>query len=265
MSIRGTEALGWEGDGSARRAAPPRLAALQGELDRGRHQRSAAQHHRQARAAAARRLRTCIAWTLVLDRRTADAARHARSFVAEQRAGCAAAQAARHAGRASASSRQLWQQMAELGWAGVLIPEEHGGPGFGYVGAGLVLEEIGRTSTADAAACRRRCSAATRCLRGGNDAQKKRCLPGDRRRRPHASRWRRTRAAAPRAEQRRALRADRRQRQASSSPAEDLRARRPRRRLLIVAARTSGDAATATASRCSWSMPRRAASASSAR
>ena len=35
--------------------------------------------------------------------------------------------------------------MAELGFAGVLIPEEFGGSGFGYVGLGQVLEAQGRT------------------------------------------------------------------------------------------------------------------------
>ncbi len=41
--------------------------------------------------------------------------------------------------------RAMWAEMAALGWAGVLIPEEHGGAGLGYVGMGLVLEELGRT------------------------------------------------------------------------------------------------------------------------
>jgi alkylation response protein AidB-like acyl-CoA dehydrogenase len=41
-----------------------------------------------------------------------------------------------------------WREMAELGWAGVLVPEVHGGSGFGYVGLGQVLEEAGRTLAA---------------------------------------------------------------------------------------------------------------------
>ena len=32
--------------------------------------------------------------------------------------------------------RSAWQAMAELGWAGVLIPESAGGVDFGYQGAG---------------------------------------------------------------------------------------------------------------------------------
>jgi len=42
----------------------------------------------------------------------------------------------------------LWSQMAELGFAGIAIPEEYGGMGFGYTGLGQVLEETGRTLTA---------------------------------------------------------------------------------------------------------------------
>jgi alkylation response protein AidB-like acyl-CoA dehydrogenase len=38
--------------------------------------------------------------------------------------------------------------MAQLGWAGILVPEEYGGAGLGYVGLGVVLEETGRTLVA---------------------------------------------------------------------------------------------------------------------
>jgi alkylation response protein AidB-like acyl-CoA dehydrogenase len=42
-------------------------------------------------------------------------------------------------------SRALWRGFAAMGWAGVLIPEEFGGVGLGYVEAGVLLEEMGRT------------------------------------------------------------------------------------------------------------------------
>src|SRR5260370_40672057 len=42
-------------------------------------------------------------------------------------------------------SRALWRGFAEMGWAGVLIAEEFGGVGLGYVEAGVLLEEMGRT------------------------------------------------------------------------------------------------------------------------
>ncbi|RLA47878.1 MAG: acyl-CoA dehydrogenase [Gammaproteobacteria bacterium] len=45
-------------------------------------------------------------------------------------------------------SRDLWRQMAAMGWAGILIDEAHGGLAFGHVGMGQVMEENGRTLTA---------------------------------------------------------------------------------------------------------------------
>ncbi|MEZ5896451.1 MAG: acyl-CoA dehydrogenase family protein [Parvularculaceae bacterium] len=45
-------------------------------------------------------------------------------------------------------SRELWKDMADMGWAGILVDEEHGGSGFGFVGAGVLAEEMGRTLSA---------------------------------------------------------------------------------------------------------------------
>ena len=42
----------------------------------------------------------------------------------------------------------LWQQMAEMGWASIILPEAYGGLEFGFLGLGVVLEETGRTLTA---------------------------------------------------------------------------------------------------------------------
>lgn len=44
--------------------------------------------------------------------------------------------------------RETWKGMAEMGWAGVLVPEEHGGVAMGHVAAGVIAEEMGRTLTA---------------------------------------------------------------------------------------------------------------------
>jgi alkylation response protein AidB-like acyl-CoA dehydrogenase len=41
--------------------------------------------------------------------------------------------------------RALWQQMAELGWVGLAIPDEHGGTGLDLVTLIVLLEETGRT------------------------------------------------------------------------------------------------------------------------
>ena len=72
---------------------------------------------------------------------------------------------------ASGFDRDTWQQMVELGWAGITIPEDFGGLGFGYMGMGVVMEECGRTLT---------CSplyatavlGASAILHGGTDEQK---------------------------------------------------------------------------------------------
>ena len=41
-------------------------------------------------------------------------------------------------------SRDMWQGMAQLGWAGILIPEEYGGAGMGLADLAVVLEAVGR-------------------------------------------------------------------------------------------------------------------------
>ena len=77
---------------------------------------------------------------------------------------------------ATGFSRELWKSFAEMGFAGLLVPEEFGGSGLGFVEAGVVMEEIGRTlmpspflSTA--------VLAASALSRGGSAAQKSEYLP----------------------------------------------------------------------------------------
>src|SRR5580700_9054679 len=45
-------------------------------------------------------------------------------------------------------SRDLWRQMAALGWTGFLIAEDDGGSGFGMTGLAQVMEASGRTLAA---------------------------------------------------------------------------------------------------------------------
>jgi hypothetical protein len=73
-------------------------------------------------------------------------------------------------------SRELWRSFAEIGFSGLLVPDEFGGSGLGCVEAGVVMEEIGRTlmpspflSTA--------VLAASALSRGGSAAQKSEHLP----------------------------------------------------------------------------------------
>lgn len=69
-----------------------------------------------------------------------------------------------------------WSAMAEMGWAGILVPEEHGGLGFSHVGAGLLMEEMGRTLT-PSPFFTTSVLGATVLSRGGSDAQKTHVLP----------------------------------------------------------------------------------------
>ena len=46
----------------------------------------------------------------------------------------------------TADADALWQQMVELGWPALGIPEEYGGLGMGFVESGILAEELGRVS-----------------------------------------------------------------------------------------------------------------------
>jgi alkylation response protein AidB-like acyl-CoA dehydrogenase len=70
----------------------------------------------------------------------------ARRFL-QARAPVAALRKLRDGRDAQGFDRELWAELAGMGWAGVLVPERHGGVGFGYAGAGLAAEEAGRTLT----------------------------------------------------------------------------------------------------------------------
>jgi alkylation response protein AidB-like acyl-CoA dehydrogenase len=77
---------------------------------------------------------------------------------------------------ATGFSRELWKAFADMGFTGLLVPENFGGSGLGYVEAGVVMEEIGRTlmpspflSTA--------VLAASALSRGGSETQKAAHLP----------------------------------------------------------------------------------------
>ena len=72
--------------------------------------------------------------------------------------------------------KATWQQMVELGWAGITIPEEFGGLGFGFMGMGVVLEECGRTLTASPLYSTAVLGASA-LIHGGSDDQKGDLLP----------------------------------------------------------------------------------------
>lgn len=74
-------------------------------------------------------------------------------------------------------SPQVWAKMAELGWPAILLPEEYGGLGMGYVEIACVLEECGRTLVPEPLLSTVLLGA-NAVLLGGSDAQKKAILPG---------------------------------------------------------------------------------------
>ncbi|MCC6707536.1 MAG: acyl-CoA dehydrogenase family protein [Gammaproteobacteria bacterium] len=72
--------------------------------------------------------------------------------------------------------RALWAEMAALGWAGILIPEQFGGADFGYKGMGQVMEEAGRSLAASPLVASA-ALAAPLLLKAGSDAHKQALLP----------------------------------------------------------------------------------------
>src|SRR3977135_4129088 len=73
-------------------------------------------------------------------------------------------------------SRELWKAFAEMGFSGLLVPENFGGSGLGCVEAGIVMEEIGR-SLMPSPFLATSVLAASALSRGGSDAQKSTYLP----------------------------------------------------------------------------------------
>ncbi|MGH6870246.1 MAG: acyl-CoA dehydrogenase family protein [Rhizomicrobium sp.] len=82
----------------------------------------------------------------------------------------------RDSANADGFDRAAWKEMAEMGWAGIIIPEEFGGSGMGYQTLGLVLEETGRTLTASPLVSTA-LVATSALLLGGSEAQKREWLP----------------------------------------------------------------------------------------
>ena len=70
----------------------------------------------------------------------------------------------------------LWQEMVNLGWSGILIPEEYGGFDFGMIGMGSIFEEMGKTLTPSPLFSTGVLGASLISL-GGNDNQKQFLLP----------------------------------------------------------------------------------------
>jgi alkylation response protein AidB-like acyl-CoA dehydrogenase len=70
---------------------------------------------------------------------------------------------------------EIWAQMAELGWLGLLIPEEYGGADLGFVDLVVILEEIGRGLLPSPFSANLQGTLAL--LRAGTETQRKEWLP----------------------------------------------------------------------------------------
>ena len=84
---------------------------------------------------------------LVLNEEQAMLKEAAAGFLAGK-AGMAQLRELRDSGNEQGFSSDVWREMAQMGWAGIAIPEEFGGLGYGYTGLGLVLEQAGRNLSA---------------------------------------------------------------------------------------------------------------------
>lgn len=81
----------------------------------------------------------------------------------------------RAAAPAERFDRDAWGAIGQMGWAGVVIPEEFGGSAFGYLSLGLVVEQLGRNLTASPLAST--AVAASAIVMGSSDAAKQTWLP----------------------------------------------------------------------------------------
>lgn len=69
-----------------------------------------------------------------------------------------------------------WSAMIEMGWTGIIVPEQYGGSDLGYLTFGLVLEETGRQLTASPLFASALVGASA-LLVAGSDEQKQAVLP----------------------------------------------------------------------------------------
>ncbi len=83
----------------------------------------------------------------------------------------------RDSGAALGYDEGTWQEIASMGWTGILIPEAFGGSDMDFATFGVVLEETGRQLVASPLLASGLVGASALLL-GGSDAQKQQWLPG---------------------------------------------------------------------------------------
>jgi len=151
--------------------------------------------------------------------------------------------ALRDSGDRDAFSRDLWHEMAGLGWTGIVIPEKYGGSGLGYSHLMVVMEELGRGLMPEPMIPTILGAAAL--LLGGSEEQRRDLLPGVAKARPILSLAISRRGAASIRITSRPARAE--GRQVASLRREAARAERQSADRLVISARTSGRGAERSA------------------
>lgn len=73
--------------------------------------------------------------------------------------------------------RELWKKACDVGLVGSFIPEEYGGPGFGYFGLALIIEQLSRVDMGLAICCTAATFGSENILLHGTEEQKKKYLP----------------------------------------------------------------------------------------
>ncbi len=94
----------------------------------------------------------------------------------QQKAPVSALRALRDTHDSDGFSRDLWREMAALGWPGAALPERYAGLGLGFAELGVVLQASGRTLVASPLFASV-VLASSAILLGGSEAQKSALLP----------------------------------------------------------------------------------------
>lgn len=81
----------------------------------------------------------------------------------------------RDAAPAAGYDANAWAAIGEMGWGGIIVPEEFGGSAFGYLSLGLVVEQLGRNLAASPLAST--APAATAIAMGESDSARRDWLP----------------------------------------------------------------------------------------
>src|SRR3954464_7234342 len=101
-----------------------------------------------------------------------DIQRTARELLADR----ASPEKMREHAEAGRHDEALWKELAELGWPGIAVAEQHGGQGLGAVELAILCEELGRS--VEPVPFLPTVLAATLIEHAGSDDQRSRWLPG---------------------------------------------------------------------------------------